>query len=193
MKKLVNTDDSRLIKKVFLHDWAKCHEGKDLWCKDCVLAECNLLHLFNSKQTVPDFKSKLQEKYFVNWQQDTNTMSKLEHYAQLKHHIKCEQYLTTNILNRKQKSVQAHDRAGTLPIEIEKGRWRSIPREGRLCKQCNVATIENISYFMLICPKTIRERFYSNVITIIHDVNLNVTNDEKVSFTKRSQNNEKYS
>ncbi len=97
-----------------------------------MFAECNFLHLFNSKQTAPDVKSTLQEKYFVNWQQDINTMQKLEHYAQLKYHIKCEQYLTTNILNRKQRYVLAHARAVTLPIEIEKGRWRSIPREERL-------------------------------------------------------------
>ncbi len=62
-------------------------------------------------------------------------MSKLEHYGQLKHYIKCEQYLNTNILNRKQRSVLAHARAGTLSIEIEKGRWRSIPREERIYKQ----------------------------------------------------------
>ncbi len=67
--KLVNTDDSRLIKKVFLYDWAQCQEGKDSWCKYIlfVFAECNVLHLFNSKQTTPDLKSTLQEKYFVNW------------------------------------------------------------------------------------------------------------------------------
>ncbi len=37
---------------------------------------------------------------------------------------------------------------------------------------------------MLICPKTntIRERFYDNVITIIHDVNLNVTDDKKITL-----------
>ncbi len=65
----------------------------------------------------------------------------------------------------------------------EKGRWRSIPREDRLCKQCNKATIETISHFMLICPKTntIRKRFYDNVTTIIHDVNLNVTDDKKIT------------
>ncbi len=94
-------------------------------------------------------------------------MSKLEHYDQFKHHIKCEQYLTTNILNRKQTSVLAHARSGTLPFEIEKGRWRSIHREERLCKQCNMDIIENISHFMLTCPKTntIRERFYNHIIT----------------------------
>ncbi len=78
----------------------------------------------------------------------------------------------------------AHAGAETLLIEIEKGRWRNIPREDRLCKQCNMPTIENISHFMLICPKTntIRERFYDNVITIIHDVNLNVTDDKKITL-----------
>ncbi len=78
----------------------------------------------------------------------------------------------------------AHTRAGTSPIEIEKGRWRSIPIEKRLCKQCNMATIENISHFMLICPKinSIRERFYDNVTTILHDVNLNVTADETITL-----------
>ncbi len=47
-----------------------------------------------------------------------------------------------------------------------------------------MATIENISHFILICPKTntIRERFYGNVITIIHDVNLNVTDNEKITL-----------
>ncbi len=79
----------------------------------------NVIYLFNSKQTAPDIKSTLQEKYW----QDTNTMSKLELYAQLKHHIKCEQYLTINISNRKQRSVLPHARAGTLPIEIEKEKY----------------------------------------------------------------------
>ncbi len=55
---------------------AMCQEGKDLWCNDiqCVFAECNFLHLFNSKQTAPYLKSTPQEKYFVN----------------LQHHIKYE-------------------------------------------------------------------------------------------------------
>ncbi len=44
-----------------------------------------------------------------------------------------------------------------------------------------MVAIEIKSHFMLICTKTntIRERFYDNVIT--HDVNLNVTDDEKIT------------
>ncbi len=62
---------------------------------------------------------------------------------------------------------------------------KCIPRAERLCKQSNMATMENISHFMLKCPKTntIRERFYDNVITIIHDVNLNVIDDEKITLS----------
>ncbi len=45
----------------------------------------------------------------------------LEHYALLTFDVQCEQYLTTNIVNRKHGSMLAHARAGILPIEIEKG------------------------------------------------------------------------
>ncbi len=68
-------------------------------------------------------------------------MSKLEHYSQLKHHIKCEQYLTTNILNRKQRSV------------LDQGHYQSKMKRGgeEVCleKECNTTIIENISHFML--------------------------------------------
>ncbi len=78
---------------------------------------------------------------------------------------------------------------------LEKGHYHSklkrgggeVDLEKRDYKQCNMVTIENISHFMLICPKTntIRERFYDNVTTIIHDVNLNVTDDEKNTLLLR--------
>ncbi len=49
-----------------------------------------------------------------------------------------------------------------------------------------MANIENMSHFMFTCPKTNtnRERFYDNVmqIIIIHYVNLNVTDDETITF-----------
>ncbi len=74
---------------------------------------------------------------------------------------------------------------------LEQGHYQSKLKRGgeevylekRLCK-CNMATIEHISHFMVICHKTstIRERFYDNVITIIHDVNLNVTDIEKITL-----------
>ncbi len=44
--------------------------------------------------------------------------------------------------------------------------------------------LKNISYFTIICSKTntIRESFYDNVTIIIHDVTLNVTDDEKITL-----------
>ncbi len=45
-------------------------------------------------------------------------------------------------------------------------------------------TITNMSHFMFICHKTntTRDRFYDNVTTNIHDVNLNVTDDGKITY-----------
>ncbi len=56
--------------------------------------------------------------------------------------------------------------------------------EKRDDKQCSMTTIENMSHFMFMCPKTntMRNRFYDNVTTIIHDVNVNVTDEEKITL-----------
>ncbi len=40
----------------------------------------------------------------------------------------------------------AHARVWTLPIEIERICWRSIPREEKLSKQCNLATVDNVLF-----------------------------------------------
>ncbi len=49
----------------------------------------------------------------------------------------------------------------------------------------NNATIGNMSYFVFRCPKAntinmITERFFDNVTTIINDVNITFTKDEKI-------------
>ena len=44
-------------------------------------------------------------------------------------------------------------RSGTLPIEIEKGRYRGKPRNERYCKQCNINVVETEDHFLLHCPK----------------------------------------
>ncbi len=47
-----------------------------------------------------------------------------------------------------------------------------------------MASIVNMFHFMFMCPKsiTVGERFYDNVTTVVHDVNLNVTVDEKITL-----------
>ena len=35
-------------------------------------------------------------------------------------------------------------RGGTAPFEIEVGRWKGVPRENRICKQCQLSEIEDV-------------------------------------------------
>ena len=40
--------------------------------------------------------------------------------------------------------------SGTLPLEIETGRYYGVTREQRICKQCNLNVIENEQHFYVI-------------------------------------------
>ena len=39
-------------------------------------------------------------------------------------------------------------RGGTAPFEIEAGRWKGVPRENRICKQCQLSEIEDVTHCM---------------------------------------------
>ena len=54
-------------------------------------------------------------------------------------------------------------RSGTLPLDIEFGRYYGITREHRICKQCNLSVIENEQHFLFDCPK------YITCITALHN------------------------
>ena len=79
-------------------------------------------------------------------------MSKLELYRSIKYSIEVEPYVTAIYLSRHQRRQIAMTRGGVLPIEIEKGRWRGRPREQRICRQCTMGQVEDISHFILQCP-----------------------------------------
>jgi hypothetical protein len=42
-------------------------------------------------------------------------------------------------------------RGGTAPFEIEAGRWKGVPRENRICKQCQLSEIEDVTHWLLRC------------------------------------------
>lgn len=55
-------------------------------------------------------------------------------------------------LHRKQRAMLAKLRSGTLRIAIETGRYRQIPADERICKQCNTDTVEHAEDFLFYCP-----------------------------------------
>ena len=53
-----------------------------------------------------------------------------------------------------------------VPIEIEKGRWRGIPAEQRLCKQCDSGEIETVKHFLMNCDHNKREREELSILVL---------------------------
>ena len=64
-------------------------------------------------------------------------------------------------LQRQQRAVLARLRSGTLRLSIETGRYRNIDAAHRLCKQCDMDTVETASHFLYSCPtyRNIRQTY----------------------------------
>ena len=81
-------------------------------------------------------------------------------YKQFKLSFGYEYYL--DIVNiRKFRNALATFRSGSLGLEIERGRYLSIPRQERFCKMCANHEIEDEYHFLFLCDKyqDIRHKF----------------------------------
>ena len=78
---------------------------------------------------------------------------KLRNYIQIKDNDYTEPYIKLN-LQRRQRSLCAQLRAGTLALAIEVGRYKGIPEEQRLEQRvfCDLGVVENEFYFVFHCP-----------------------------------------
>ena len=79
-------------------------------------------------------------------------MPKLRTYKHLKTEFYAEPYVQKH-LTRTQRSAIARIRCGTFPLEVERGRYRNIPIEQRVCKMCNSGSIEDEQHFILYCDR----------------------------------------
>ena len=117
--------------------------------------------------------------------------SKLSNYKLLKENFECENYVKMN-LNKYVRSVIAQFRAGSLPIEIELGRYQRIPRENRICKQCKMNCVESELHFLFHCDKhsVLRSDLIQKLYTIcsvdsteIEKLKYLLTHDQLISKT----------
>ena len=105
-------------------------------------------------------------------------MSRIHIYNDIKVQFQLETYVK-HITDRKLRSLLAKARMGTLPIQIETGRYRGIPKEERLCQHCDLRVIEDEMHLLLYCSKykDLRKGFYETIlpnadITAIPDIEL---------------------
>ena len=50
-------------------------------------------------------------------------------------------------------------RGGSVPFQIETGRWKGVPRKERVCRECEMTEeIEDCNHWLLRCPQWDSER-----------------------------------
>ena len=108
------------------------------------------------------------------WKQDIPKLSRLVNYKNFKLSFCTEHYVKT-ALNRRIRSLICKLRCGTLPIQVELGRYRSVPRDERLCQYCNTREVEDEFHLLFKCPlyKEERAKFFKSINVNAANVTLN--------------------
>ena len=191
--RLVKMDDNRLTKRVFLWDYNQQHG----WCSDRkkIFSSIGLNDLyetisvdgFSTRSLLTFAETKFKSEQCNKWNTDILKQPKLRTYIQIKNEYKCENYVSMN-LSRSIRSYIAQIRCGVLPLHIETGRYRNLKVEERLCKVCDLKTVENELHFVFDCPtySQLRLVYYNWIIKIYPDfLSLPQTEKLKVMLTDK--------
>ena len=88
-----------------------------------------------------NLKSELRKQYEEFWKINIKRSSQLDTYSSFKSSFCAESYLSTKKNENKRKSAHT--------LEIERGRYKKLKREERLCNAC--LKIEDEPHFLLDC------------------------------------------
>lgn len=104
-------------------------------------------------------RKHMKIKYLTDWNQTNISMKdgKLVTYLNIKTNFGLEKYLTL-IKNYQYRRSICKLRVSSHRLLIEQGRYKNIPRNERLCNNCNQNTIEDESHFLIKCDKFTEER-----------------------------------
>ena len=147
--RIVKMDDTRLTKRVFNNDF----KIKGKWCKSVksIFKSIDMLDLYNNKIKcdIKQCKEKLLSNFKNRWSKDVLKKPKLRTYCTFKSDYSIESYITMN-LTQQERSILAQFRLGTLPLEIELGRFINKKVEERICKLCD-NDVEDEKHFLFEC------------------------------------------
>ena len=87
-------------------------------------------------------------QFLQGWRLSLEITEKLCFYKLIKTNFVMEEYLRKG-LNVK---LLSNVRFSTLKLNIECGRFINLIRNERICKCCNMNTIENEYHFVMVCP-----------------------------------------
>ena len=104
-------------------------------------------------------KARLLKLNRNKWWIEVSEKSKLDTFLKI-HDPELRQPVIKKNLSKSQSSIIMKFKCGVLPLLIETGRFKDIPRELRICKICDAGTVESEQHFLLKCKalKDIREK-----------------------------------
>jgi hypothetical protein len=172
--KIIAMEDNRIPKRSF--QWEKVLTTNG-WAQEIKTILTGIDMFGHFENSIPCNLSLVWAELFANesilWSTNMQNSPKLRTYKTYKQSLEVEPYVFC-LLNRSYRSVLARLRAGVLPLEIETGRWRSIPPEERFCKFCRNGEVEDENHFLFSCQIYTPERthFFNNMERKIVSFNL---------------------
>lgn len=160
--RLTQLPDFRLTKRVFLWDCANNYPWAAEMSAIFTNLEQNFIFFNKLKCDLELSKQNLLMIYKTQWKCDVLKKPKLRKYVIFKKVYDTEIYVRLN-LSRKQRSLCAQWRTGTLPLAVEVGRFKGIPEENRICTMCDLGLVEHEFHFVLYCP------FYTDLRSILFE------------------------
>jgi hypothetical protein len=95
--------------------------------------------------------NKLLERNRNMWHLEAEKKPKLRTYIRI-HDFDSKQTLLKANLTRYQRSLLSQLKFGILPLKLETDRYQGIPIEQRICKICDIKSVEDEPHFLFICP-----------------------------------------
>ena len=162
--RLINMDDDRIPKILFKSEYGKENDG---WCNDVesIFDQIGLKHIYDDCVTcdIHECKRRLMELLQREFLEDIKNKPKLRSYVKFKSEYATASYLCMG-MSREKRSLLGQLRCGILPLEIERGRFkthrdnesgqvRRLTLEERVCKMCTLGELEDEMHFVCICNK----------------------------------------
>ena len=162
--KIYNMNNRRLAKQTFIWDYQRALAGRKGWNKEIkeILRTADLEDAFyglgieHPKHIMSKLTENIGSSEDETLLQEIGAMPKLRTYKEIKLTPGTEGYVSSK-MERYQRALVSKLRLGTLPINIELGRYKHQPVEERKCPNCP-EEIEDEKHFLLSCPLYREER-----------------------------------
>ena len=154
--------------------------GKESWYTGCsfILKQLNI----EADMSIEEIKSQLIERSMELWEKQLHENAvvndgKMRTYYKFKPTFKKEIYLNV-IRNRDVRKCLTRFRISAHDLEIEKGRYKNIKSDKRICKNCQTLEIEDEFHFLIRCPKYLTEREFLFTYISKYCLNFNLLSDQ---------------